>query len=171
MLNIVIIALIVVGLIIHRYLTSFWEQELLPYSMGFLVYVFLFVVLYLINFIWIFGILTGIILSVLSFLQIIHSSCLWIFLLPSALMMQGNLNIPKVNLIAYSGWSFVVLILGILTIANFFVSPYQSGWEYFDYNYKAVAIITGLTVIIGNIARICVMSKFVKTSSISETDV
>ena len=171
MLNIVIITLIVVGLIIHRYLTPFWEQGLLPYSMGFLFYVFLFVVLYLINFIWIFGILTGIILSVLSFLQVIYSSCLWIFLLPSALMMQGNLNIPKVNSITYIGWSFVVIILVILTIVNFFVSTYQSGWEYFDYNYKAVAIITGLTVIIGNIARICVMSKFVKTSSISETDV
>ena len=164
MLNIIIIALIVIGLIIHRYLTPFWEQGLLPYSMGFLFHVFLFIILYLINFIWIFGILTGIILSALSFLQIIHSSCLWIFLLPSALIMQRNLNMPKVNLTAYCGWSFVVIILGILTIVNFFVSPYRSGWEYLGYNYKAVSIIAGLTVIVGNIVRMCVMSELVKTS-------
>ena len=69
MLNIVIITLIVVGLIIHRYFTSFWEQNLLPHSIGFLIFVFLLVVLYLINFMWIFGILTGIIFSVLSFLE------------------------------------------------------------------------------------------------------
>ena len=144
MLNIIIIVFIIFGLIAHRYLTVFWEQENLPYPMGFLFFANSFVLIYAINFIWMFGIIGGIVISLLCFLQIAYSSGLWVFNLPGLIGMHKNLDnftIPKVNSWVYGGFSFLVIIVGILTAINFFVSSYKSIWELMGGNVWAFILI------------------------------
>ena len=164
MLNIIILLTILIGLIIHRYSTSFWEQKMLPYSMGFLTFANLLVVLYLINFIWMFGILAGIIISILTFFQIIYSTLLWPFLLPWLMSIYKKPIIPKVNLLAYGSLSFIVFGLGILTILNFFISDYRSFAEtimkLFNNNYMLLAEVMIGIVIVSNIVRIYIMRKY-----------
>lgn len=76
MLSLIILILIVVGLVIHRYLTIFGEQGMLPYAMDFLMFANIFSIIYLVNFIWVFGFVLGIIIAVLTFLQIVFAlSC------------------------------------------------------------------------------------------------
>lgn len=162
MLSIIIVVLILVGLTVHRYLSLFWEQGLLPYSMGFLFFANLFAGLYLINFIWMFGWLSGVIIFFLTYFQAIYSAGLWIFLLPGLLSIHRNLTMPKVNPIAYGGFSFLVVILGVLTVINFPVSRYMSIWKILDYNYKMFAFIFFVVLAVGNVARLSIMSKLMK---------
>lgn len=162
MLNIAIIIFILIGLIIHRHLTMYWELGSLPYSFGFLMFANIFAFLYLVNFIWMFGLLAGVVIAALTFFQILHSAALWIFLVPSLLMIQRIRTIPSVNQILYGGWSYIVMLLGALTIINFFVSGYKAVWEYLDLNYKATVLIFLIIVVVGNMIRIFVMSKFLK---------
>ena len=163
MLNIAILILIIVGLIIHRHLTMYLELGFLPYSFGFLWFANIFAILYLVNLIWMFGLLAGVVIAALTFFQIPHSAALWIFLVPSLLMMQKKRAITSVNQIIYGGWSYIVMLLGALTIVNFFVSGYKAVWEYLDHNYKAFALIFFVIVVVGNMIRIFVMSKFLKS--------
>jgi len=162
MLNIAIIILIIVGLIIHRHLTMYWELGCLPYSFGFLVFANIFAFLYLVNFIWMFGLLAGVVIAALTFFQIPHTAALWVFLVPSLLMMQKKRTIPRVNRIIYGGWSYIVMLLGALTIVNLFVSGYKAVWEYFGHNYKMFILIFLVVVVVGNLLRTFVMSKFLK---------
>jgi len=162
MLNITIIILIVIGLIIHRHLTMYLELGLLPYSAGFIMFANIFAVLYLVNFIWMFGLLAGTVIAALTFFQIPHSAALWIFLVPSLLMTQKKRTIPSVNQIVYGGWSYILMLLGVLTIINFFVSGYKAVWEYLGHNYKAFVLIFLAIIVVGNMIRIFVMSKFLK---------
>jgi hypothetical protein len=156
MLNIAIIILILLGLIVHRYLSTFWEQRQLPYPMGFLFFANSFALIYLVNFIWMFGVIGGIVVALLCFLQILYSAGLWVFLLPGLISMHksfDNFEVPKVNPLVYGGF---------LTAINFFVSPYKSMWELMGDNvWRPILIFLGILVI-GNIARVTVMSKFMK---------
>lgn len=165
MLNITIIILILLGLIVHRYLTTFWEQGQLSYSMGFLFFANSFALIYLVSFIWMFGIIGGVIIALLCFLQIIYTAGLWVFSLPGLISMHKSINnftIPKVNSLAYGGFSFLVIIVAILTAINFFVSPYKSMWELMGDNVWTPLVIFIGILVIGNIARVAVMSKFMK---------
>jgi hypothetical protein len=165
MLNVIIIIFIFLGLILHRYLTTFWEQGTLPYSMGFLVFANSFIVIYLISFIWMFGAIGGIVAALLCFLQIIYTAGLWVFALPGLISMHKSINnymTPKVNLSAYAGFSFVVMLVAILTAVNFFVSPYKSMWEIVSDDIETSLIIFVGILVIGNITRMLVMSKFMK---------
>jgi len=175
MLNIIILFTILIGLIIHRYLTAFWEQRKLPYPMGFLMFANLFAVLYLINFIWMFGIIIGIIISILTFFQITYSTLLWPFLLPWLVKINKQLSprpitlkqptIPKANILAYGLWSYIVLGLVILTILNFLISDYMSLSKtiikLFNENYISLAVIITGTVIVSNFVRNYIMRKFI----------
>jgi hypothetical protein len=165
MLNIAIIILILLGLIVHRYLSTFWEQRQLPYPMGFLFFANSFALIYLVNFIWMFAVIGGIVVALLCFLQILYSAGLWVFLLPGLISMHksfDNFEVPKVNPLVYGGFSFLVIIVAILTAINFFVSPYKSMWELMGDNvWRPILIFLGILVI-GNIARVTVMSKFMK---------
>jgi len=165
MLNIAIIVFILFGLIVHRYLTTFWEQGQLPYSMGFLFFANSFALTYLVSFIWMFGIIGGIVVALLCFLQVVYSAGLWVFSLPGLISMHkslDNFTIPKVNPLVYGGFSFIVIIVAILTVINFFVSPYKSMWELMGENvWTPILIFLGILVV-GNIGRVAVMSKFMK---------
>lgn len=165
MLNITIIVFILLGLIVHRYLTTFWEQGQLPYSMGFLFFANSFALIYLVSFIWMFGITGGIVVAFLCFLQIVYSAGLWVFSLPGLISMHkilDNFTIPKVNPLIYGGFSFLVIIVAILTVINFFVSPYKVIWELMGENvWTPILIFIGILVI-GNVGRAAVMSKFMK---------
>jgi len=164
MLDIIILILILVGLVIHRYLTSFWEQGMLPHAMGFLTFTNIFTALYFVNFVWVFGFVAGIVIFLLTFLQIIYASFLWPFLLPQLLSNHKKPTLPKVNLIAYSSWSYIVIGLGLLTVVNFFVSDYasltKSIVESFGGSYITPTFwIIGITVL-SNIVRSYALSKF-----------
>ena len=166
MLNIAIIALILVGITVHNYLSSYWEQGLLPYSIGFLFFANSFALVYLVSFIWMFGIVAGIIIALLCFLQLVYSAGLWIFIIPWLININRNFAIPRVNPLIYGGFSFLVEIVAILTVVNFFVSPYKSMWELMGENVWTPILIFFGVLVVGNVARITLritlMSKFVK---------
>lgn len=160
MLNIIIIAVLVLGLVLHRYLTAFWENGLLPYPSAFLILVPIFLLGLLANCIWIFGALVGGILFALALFQQLHGGILWIFSLPDLLKMRKNpTTLPRVNVLAYNGFLFVALGLGILAIANFFVSDYRSAWDYLVYQDAAWTTVSVFAVImlVGNIARLSIL--------------
>ena len=163
MVSVIILILILFCLVIHRYLTAFWEDGILPYPGGFTTLAILFFAIYLINYIWLFGFLVGIIIFILTFFQIIFSSYLWPFLLPSAINMEKELSIPKVNLFIYGIWSFIIIALGGLTILNFFISDY--GYllikieELSNNNYKTPILLLAGSMILGNLIRIYIMKR------------
>ncbi len=163
MLNIIIIVLILTGLTFHRYLTTFWEQGLLPYPFGFTTFANLFALIYLVSIIWMFGAVAGIIISIMCYFQIVYSAVLWLFLLPFLLSMYGTrpkLTIPQVNPFIYGGFSFIVVILGALTIVNFFNSEYKSILEQVNLWTFGLSLI--VILLVGNVARIVIMSKLVR---------
>ena len=166
MLNIIIIVLILIGLITHRYLTAFWEQGRLPYSAGFTTFANLFALIYLVSFIWMFGAVAGIIISILCYFQIVYSAGLWLFSLPSLLRMYSTPRdtnaLPQVNLFIYGSLSFIVIILAVLAIINFFISEYKSALEFFNGNYWILILSSLVILIVGNVARIVIMSKLLK---------
>ena len=169
MISVIILILILFGLVIHRYLNTFWEIGNLPYPGGFTIFATLFIALYLINYIWLFGFLVGIVIFILTLFQIIFSSFLWPFLLPSVMNMHKKpstllfLDPPKVNPFIYGIWSFIIIVLGGLTILNFFISDY--GYllieveESLNYNYKTAIILLAGSMILGNLIRIYIMKR------------
>jgi hypothetical protein len=168
MLDLTLLVLIVVGLIIHRYLTIFWEQRMLPYSMGFLIFVNIFTVIYLINFVWIFGFIVGVAVFLLTFFQIIYGSFLWPFLLPQLISIHKKPAIPKVNLLVYASWSYIAIGLGLLTIINFFISDYASLTknviEFFGGSYISPALWLVGAMVVANVIRIYILSRYLQSS-------
>lgn len=162
MLNTVIIALVLLGLSIHRYLSTLLEQGRLPYQMGFLFFANLFAVLYLVSFVWMFGLLAGIVVTMLCYFQIVYSAGLWLLSLPWLLSMHRNRTMPRVNPLAYGGFSFLVMALGLLATANFFLSRYKSGWKLFGETYMITALVFLAILIVGNLSRVVIMSKLMK---------
>ena len=125
--NIILLTLIIIGLILHNYLSFFWEDENLPYSLGFSAMASLFFLLYFINFIRMFGVKIGLILGFLCFFQIIFNLFLWFFLYRSLKIetffkRSGRI---EMNLIAFSLWVFLVPIILVLTIINSFYSNFE----------------------------------------------
>ena len=123
--NIILLTLIIIGLILHNYLSFFWEN--LPYSLGFSAMASLFFLLYFINFIRMFGVKIGLILGFLCFFQIIFNLFLWFFLYRSLKIetffkRSGRI---EMNLIAFSLWVFLVPIILVLTIINSFYSNFE----------------------------------------------
>lgn len=163
LLNISIIVLILIGLIVHRHLTAFWEQDLLPYPFGFLLFANSFAVIYLVSFIWMFGIVGGIIVALLCYLQVVYTAGLWVFLLPGLIRTQkslANFTIPEVKPLVYGGFTFLVIIVAILNVINFYASPYESMRELMGENVFSYAGIFVVILVIGNIARLTVMPIF-----------
>lgn len=162
MLNIVIIVLILVGLTVHRHLSFFWEEGILPYSFGFLFFANSFALTYLVSFVWMFGVVAGIIVALLCYLQVVYSVGLWVFSLPWLISMQKNSTLPRVNPLVYGGFSFLVMIIAALTVVNFFVSPYKSMWEIIGEDVWTPVLVFAGILIVGNLARVAIMSRMVK---------
>lgn len=157
MLNIIILIVILIGLTLHRYLTIFYEQGRLPYQMGFLVFATSFIILYFVNFIWMFGIIIGVILALLTLFQLVYSTLLWPFLIPSLVSIYKKDELPLVNSVAYAIWSIVLPVLALLTIFNFFISDYLALWNtifpIINENYSLTIIIFIVVILSGNIIR------------------
>lgn len=166
MLNLIILLLILVILLVHRYLSSYWEQGTLPYSMGFLLFANFFIFLYLINFIWMFGFLLGIIITILAMSQIIFATLLWPFMIPKLMKLNSSSysEILRVNPSIYSSFPFLIIVLIVLTILNFFLSIYgqlsESIFRVFDNNIFALVLSIFIFVLVSNFLRIYVLSKF-----------
>ena len=169
MINLIILILIVAGLVIHRYLTAFWEQRMLPYPMGFLTFANMFTVIYLINFVWVFGFIVGVAVFLLTFFQIIYSSFLWPFLLPQLVSIHKKPTIPKANPLVYGLWSYIVIGLGILTIVNFIVSDYaslkKSIVEFFGGSYITPALWLVGVMVVANLIRSYILSRYLQGSN------
>jgi len=169
MISVIILILIFFCLIIHRYLTFFWENGNLPYPFGFTTFATIFIAIYLINYIWLFGFLVGIIIFVLTLFQIIFSSYLWPFLLPSVMNIHKKpstlllLTPPEVNPFIYGIWPFIIIALSGLTILNFFI--YDYGYllikivDLLNNNYKTPIILLVGSMILGNLIRIYIMKR------------
>jgi len=109
-----------------------------------------------------FGWLAGIIIAALCYLQVIYSAGLWILSLPLLLNMHQNLTIPRLNPFVYGCFSFIVIGLGLLVVANFFISRYKSAWELFGENYMTATLVFIAILIMGNLSRVGIMSKLTK---------
>jgi len=167
MISILVLILILIGLVIHRYLNIFWENGELPYPSGFTLFSTLFIVIYLVDYIWLFGFLIGIIVFLLTLFQIIFSSYLWPFLLPSLINIHKKpsallyLDPPKVNLFIYGLWSFIIITLGGLTILNFFIIDYEylltKIESLFTRNYNTLIILIIGSIALGNLVRMIFM--------------
>ncbi|MFH1349278.1 MAG: hypothetical protein ABIH58_06645 [Patescibacteria group bacterium] len=167
--NILILSLIVIGLVIHRYLTAYWENGILPYSAGFLMFANLFLLVQIVSFIWIFGFLLGVAVFLLTLFQIIYASYLWPFLLPGQIRMHKKFAMPTVNQFVYAIWPYIVMATGLLTIANFFVSDYGSLTDLIlesingDIGLLFLVIVGSMAV--GNIARSICLKKLLNSES------
>jgi len=162
MLNIVITILICIGLIIERYLAAYVEEEKLPYTFGYWSFAVIFAISYSVSFIWMLGFVSGIIISLLCFFQIIYSSILWIFSIPELINIKKKNIIPKVNLNVYGGYSIIVMFTAILTISNFFISPYKSIWIVIEDDINVYVIFIISIIVIGNILKKIFLSKILK---------
>lgn len=164
MFHIVIICLILMGLVLHRYLTNFYEQGTLPYSAGFLFFANAFALIYFVGFVWMFGIIAGTVVALLCFLQIVYSSGLWIFSLPWLISMHksiDNFEVPTVSPLVYGSFSFLVMFIAVLVGIDIYASSYKSVWELIGNNVWEVIIVLLGIVLIGNLVRMAVMSKFI----------
>jgi hypothetical protein len=160
MLNVIIIVLILVGLTVHRYLTGFWDRGVLPYSFGFIVFLKLFIVVYFVSFIWMFGIIAGIVISALCLLQVVHTAVLWVFSLPGLYRLCRTSTAPRLNRVVHGGFSFLILAIASLTVVNLFVSPYKGMWELIGDNVWTVGVVLGGILVVGNVVRIAIISKW-----------
>ena len=163
--NAIIFIVILINLIIHRYLSSYWEQGLLPYGAGFTLFANLLAVIYLFNFIWHFGFIFGIILSLLCFFQIIYSSFLWPFLLPWLKSTYKRNEFPPVNPYAYGIWSHMIIGLLILTVVNLFITDFKSLQYLLTINlYRNKLLLSGVIFIfiISNLIRIIIMKSLLR---------
>ena len=158
--NIVILAVIFIGLTVHRYLSTYWQNGLLPYGFGFCSFANKFAFIYLLSFSWMFGILAGTIISALCFFQIVQSSVLWVPLTPWLVVINMRKSFPRVNPLVYGGWSYLIILLAILTVANFIVSPYKVVRQYLDHRYGLFALVSLAVIIVGNGLRILVLKIF-----------
>ncbi len=166
MLSILIIVATLIGLATHRYLSTFWENGLLPYSFGFLFFANLFAFAYLIGFIWMFGIIAGLVVAALCYFQIIYTAGLWITGIPFLLTMFRLNSMPKVNLLVYGGFSFLVWGLVALVVINFFITPYAWGWNLIENNLWPVLVSFAGVLVVGNIARMIIMSRLLADEEI-----
>ena len=165
--DIVILIVICIGLIIHRHLSTYWEAGNLPYAHGFILFVWIFNIIIFVNFIWLFGFIVGLILTLLTFFQITFATFLWPFLVPELIRdnqksdFEFMLTKNEPSKFLYGGWTFLILGLAILTIANFFIGNYSSLTdnilETVNGNYKKILMYAVIAIIGGNLLRIITM--------------
>lgn len=165
--DIIILLIICIGLIIHRNLSTFWESGNLPYAHGFILFFKIFSILNLVNFIWLFGFVAGLIITLLTFFQITFSSFLWPFLVPGLIRNNRKsdfkfmLSISEPSKLLYGGWTYLIIGLLILTFINFFIGNYSSLThrilELFDGNYKIIGLYVVIGIVAGNLLRIITM--------------
>jgi hypothetical protein len=171
MMNIIILTTIALCLILHRHLSTFWEEGKLPYAKGFIMYVWLLNILMAVNFIWIFGFLFGSIFTLLTFFQIIFTSILWPFLVPSVIRNNRKSDLELMlgsepSKLTQGGWTWLVIILLLLTIVNFFTSNYSGTkeiiLEWANQDYKILIYCVLGIIVSGNILRIITMKILTK---------
>jgi hypothetical protein len=163
----IILLLICIGIILHRKLSAYWEIGNMPSNFQFIKYVFLFNVLLLINCIWLFGIISGIVLFVLTFYQVIYSAFLWPFMIPDIVsdlksIDKGEIDfthrIKEPKKVVYIGWRFLIIFLFFLTAINFIVGEYSvlhnKIFEFSNDSFKSIILFTLISIITGNALRI-----------------
>lgn len=174
--DIIILIITCACLIVHRNLSTFQEFGTLAHPGSFLFYTLIFNISMAANFVWLFGIYLGIIVFVLTYFQITYSTFLWPFLLPdvirrnryaksarnnplSALFFKNDETKPN-ELVNYS-WSWLVIILLLLTIINFFIGEYSSVThkilELSNMETPIILFYAGIGIIGSNLLRYIVM--------------
>jgi len=159
MLNYAIVVLVLLSLTIHRYLVSYRDNGLLPYARGFDIFSIILALTHTVAFVWMLGIVAGMIAALLCFFQIVHMTILWIFLTPGLIRVNIEKTMPRVNGVVYGSFSYLVGALIILVIINFFISPYKVVWTSIQKNMVNLAIFGGGLLLFGNLIRIVVLKK------------
>lgn len=175
----IIIVLLCIGLILHRKLSAFWELGKMPNNFQFLKHVILFNIITAVNFIWLFGFIAGIILTVLTFTQVIYSSFLWPFMIPDIISDLKNLDknqedfankIKQPSKIVYNSWRVLNISLLGLTILSFFITDFSSLFnEVFELSGESILniiIFSVVAIIIGNVLRIITIKILFRNSDI-----
>lgn len=143
----------IIGLILHRYLSAFYDNRTITYSMGFAMFGLIFALLYTMNFILFFGVVVGIGIAVLCFFQIIFGGILWPVLLPYFYNISKNVDIPKVNMSVYVVWSILVPAFLIITIINLIFVDYRILSDIFNFNLWPYVIAIAI-LLLGHIIRV-----------------
>tara|TARA_B100000519_G_C14068446_1_gene355595 strand:+ start:188 stop:706 length:519 start_codon:yes stop_codon:yes gene_type:complete len=125
-LNYLTLLFLLIGLTLHREISSYWEENDSPEftDAGYNLYAGLFAFILLFHSIWLFGLQIGLVFFLFSFFQIIFGGILWVLLLPT-LIKDSNHNLEP-NWYAYGIWLCVIIILGLLAIVNFIYGEYSS---------------------------------------------
>jgi hypothetical protein len=158
--NIIIISLILITMAIHKYLAVIYNSNNLPYPFAFSLYTNLQYLFWSINFIYIFGWVIGIIMTILSIYNVIYMTFLWPSIMPWVLRVQKDVNAFNVKIYYYTSWSFLVILLGILTLINFFVSKFQIFAPILLEFLKEYHILIILFVLISNGIRYVFLKKY-----------
>jgi len=128
-------------LLMHRFLSVFWEQGNLPYNLGFVMHLWLFFIAVLINSIYYFGWIFGLILFFLTIFQVVfflYLRPILFILLQIYTKMPASLDItsfpPKIRFNSFamailSLWGWIIPIFLIVSIVNLFMHKYLMGIE------------------------------------------
>lgn len=128
--TIAIFVVTILCLSVHHYLNYYWVKQALPYSFGFGFFIKIEWLMILMNAIyllgWLYGFVTFVVLFFGGGIITFPLVFLWHSLTSESEVREAFLG-ERPNLLLYCGWSILVLALGVLTIINFFVSPYKYG--------------------------------------------
>lgn len=136
-----------IGLVLHRYLSTFYDNRALPFSMGFAMFSVIFAILYIVNFVWFFGIIIGLALGLLCFFQVIFGGVLWPALLPYFYKISKDSSIPKVKLGVYAVWGIMVPVFLIITVLNLFIVDYKQLSHIFGFKLQPYIILIGVLAV------------------------
>lgn len=145
--SILILVLICVLLVIRQYSWPFVQKGLFPYSGAFALFSVFIIILGLINGIYLFGVLPGIIFCFLLSFNILLLCFLWPFTLLLYVVFYKHPQEGVYALFPIGTW-----MLCIFTVINFFVSPYRvlGGWITADV-VKYLIIVGLISLVVGQI--------------------
>jgi hypothetical protein len=139
----------------------FLQQGMLPYSFGFVNFANAFQLSLFVGLIWMFGIIAGIFVFALCFFQVVYNSVLWVFHIPWFLKIRKGSDFSVLNLKVYGRFPYLVVLIAVLVIANFFITPYKSVWSLVQEDVWCIAI-TVAVLVVGALTKYLTMFLFFK---------
>ena len=154
--SILILMLICMLLVIRQYALPFDQMGQLPYHHAFSLFSIFVMLLGLVNGIYLFGVWPGIAFFCLIFFNILQLCFLW----PFTFILYAVFH-KKVQMSIYALFPVGTWVLFILTIINFFVSPYMVLGSWVSMDTLKYLIIAGLiSVVVGQVALKLLVNTF-----------
>jgi hypothetical protein len=155
-------AVVLAGLTLHSYLDNFYDRGEIPYPRSFSLFVNLFALAYCFNFIWIFGAIAGLVITVLCYLQIVHSAVLWIIWLPYLARVKHAPEKDKLNRFLYWCHSKIAFLTGALAVANCVVIPFGHGGRLLEGHYAITIVVSLVVLAVGNMVRMATFKHLIE---------